>query len=43
MIALAAGLGAYWFGWARYTATPGVLGLSQQAADPQARPRPAST
>ena len=31
-IALAAGLGAYWFGWARYTATPGVIGLSQQAA-----------
>ena len=35
---LAAGLGAYWFGWARYTATPGVLGLTQQAADRQARP-----
>ncbi|HEX4472377.1 MAG TPA: Stk1 family PASTA domain-containing Ser/Thr kinase [Nocardioides sp.] len=32
VIALAAGLGAYWFGWARYTATPGVIGLSQQAA-----------
>jgi serine/threonine protein kinase/beta-lactam-binding protein with PASTA domain len=31
-IALAAGLGAYWFGWARYTATPGVIGLTQQAA-----------
>jgi beta-lactam-binding protein with PASTA domain/tRNA A-37 threonylcarbamoyl transferase component Bud32 len=31
-IALAAGAGAYWFGWARYTATPGVIGLSQQAA-----------
>ena len=28
----AAGLGAYWFGWARYTATPSVLGLGQQAA-----------
>ena len=28
VIALAAGLGAYWFGWARYTATPGVLGLT---------------
>ena len=25
-------MGAYWFGWARYTATPGVIGLSQQAA-----------
>jgi eukaryotic-like serine/threonine-protein kinase len=32
VIALAAGLGAYWFGWARYTATPGVIGLSQKAA-----------
>ena len=32
MIALAAGLGAYWFGWARYTATPGVLGMTQSAA-----------
>ena len=31
-IAVAAGLGAYWFGWARYTATPGVIGLTQQAA-----------
>ena len=39
VIALAAGLGAYWFGWARYTATPGVLGLTQQAATAQARPR----
>jgi serine/threonine-protein kinase len=32
VIALAAGIGAYWFGWARYTATPGVIGLSQKAA-----------
>ena len=32
VLALAAGLGAYWFGWARYTATPSVLGLGQQAA-----------
>jgi eukaryotic-like serine/threonine-protein kinase len=32
VIALLAGAGAYWFGWARYTATPGVLGLTQQAA-----------
>jgi len=31
-IALAAGFGAYWFGWARYTATPGVIGLTQKAA-----------
>ncbi|MGC4112404.1 MAG: Stk1 family PASTA domain-containing Ser/Thr kinase [Nocardioides sp.] len=32
VIALAAGLGAYWFGWARYTATPAVIGLTQKAA-----------
>jgi serine/threonine-protein kinase len=32
VIALAAGFGAYWFGWARYTATPSVLGMSQTAA-----------
>jgi serine/threonine-protein kinase len=31
-LALAAGIGAYWFGWARYTATPGVIGLTQKAA-----------
>jgi eukaryotic-like serine/threonine-protein kinase len=31
-LALAAGVGAYWFGWARYTATPSVLGLSQSVA-----------
>ncbi len=32
VIALTAGLGAYWFGWARYAATPGVLGMTQAAA-----------
>jgi beta-lactam-binding protein with PASTA domain len=32
VLALAAGLGAYWFGWARYTAAPGVIGMTQQAA-----------
>jgi beta-lactam-binding protein with PASTA domain/serine/threonine protein kinase len=26
------GVGAWWFGWARYTATPGVLGLDEAAA-----------
>ena len=26
------GIGAYWFGWARYTTTPGVLGLDEAAA-----------
>ena len=32
LLAAAAGVGAYWFGWARYTATPGVLGLTEKAA-----------
>ena len=32
VVALVAGLGAYWFGWARYTATPGVIGMTQAAA-----------
>jgi serine/threonine-protein kinase len=32
-IALAVGLGTYWFGWARYTATPGVIGLTEKAAE----------
>jgi serine/threonine-protein kinase len=32
VLALTAGIGAYWFGWARYTATPGVIGLTQKAA-----------
>lgn len=31
-IAVAAGVGAYWFGWARYTAAPGVIGMTQHAA-----------
>lgn len=26
------GVGAWWFGWARYTTTPGVLGLDEAAA-----------
>jgi serine/threonine-protein kinase len=26
------GVGAYWFGWARYTTTPAVLGLDETAA-----------
>ncbi|WP_374456621.1 Stk1 family PASTA domain-containing Ser/Thr kinase [Nocardioides sp.] len=26
------GFGAYWFGWARYTTAPGVLGLDEAAA-----------
>jgi serine/threonine-protein kinase len=28
----ALGVGAWWFGFARYTSTPGVLGLTEQAA-----------
>jgi serine/threonine-protein kinase len=32
VVALVAGVSAYWFGWARYTATPGVIGMTQQAA-----------
>ena len=32
LAASAAGVGAYWFGWARYTMAPGVLGLGENAA-----------
>ncbi|MFC6285578.1 Stk1 family PASTA domain-containing Ser/Thr kinase [Nocardioides sp. GCM10027113] len=32
LLATAAGAGAWWFGWARYTATPAVLGLGKVAA-----------
>ncbi len=32
LLAATAGLGAWWFGWARYTSTPGVLGLGRAAA-----------
>ena len=32
LLAVAGGVGAYWFGVARYTTTPGVLGLAQAAA-----------
>jgi eukaryotic-like serine/threonine-protein kinase len=32
VLALSAGVGAYWFGWARYTAIPGVIGYSHRAA-----------
>lgn len=32
LLAAALGAGAWWFGFARYTSTPGVLGLTQQAA-----------
>jgi beta-lactam-binding protein with PASTA domain/serine/threonine protein kinase len=33
LLALLVGGGAYWLGWARYTSTPGVLGMSQAAAE----------
>jgi beta-lactam-binding protein with PASTA domain/serine/threonine protein kinase len=33
LLVIAGGAGAYWFGWARYTSTPGVVGLSQSAAE----------
>ena len=32
LLVAAGGVGAYWFGWARYTATPAVLGLTRDAA-----------
>jgi beta-lactam-binding protein with PASTA domain len=32
LLATAAGVGAWWFGYGRYTATPGVIGLSKAAA-----------
>jgi beta-lactam-binding protein with PASTA domain/serine/threonine protein kinase len=35
LVAAAVGTGAWWFGYARYTTTPGVIGLSQ--ADAQER------
>ena len=32
LLVAGAGFGAWWYGWARYTSTPGVIGLSQAAA-----------
>ncbi|WP_240641078.1 Stk1 family PASTA domain-containing Ser/Thr kinase [Nocardioides ferulae] len=32
LVVAAVGGGAYWFGWARYTSTPGVIGLAEAAA-----------
>lgn len=32
LLVVGIGLGAWWFGWARYTTTPGVLGLDQPTA-----------
>ncbi|MEP9365573.1 Stk1 family PASTA domain-containing Ser/Thr kinase [Nocardioides sp. CN2-186] len=33
LLATAAGVGAWWFGYGRYTTTPGVIGLSRSAAE----------
>ena len=33
LVAAAVGVGAWWFGWARYTTTPAVLGLTQADAE----------
>jgi beta-lactam-binding protein with PASTA domain/serine/threonine protein kinase len=33
LLAVGAGVGAWWLGWARYTATPSVLGLTSAAAE----------
>lgn len=33
LVAAAIGGGAYWYGWARYTTTPSVLGLERAAAE----------
>jgi serine/threonine-protein kinase len=33
MLVAAIGAGGYWYGWARYTTTPSVVGLTQAAAD----------
>jgi eukaryotic-like serine/threonine-protein kinase len=33
VLALLVGGGAYWLGWARYTSTPGVLGMTQADAE----------
>ncbi|SDM70422.1 serine/threonine protein kinase [Nocardioides szechwanensis] len=33
LLATAGGGAAYWFGWARYTSTPGVVGMTQSAAE----------
>ncbi|WP_210438101.1 Stk1 family PASTA domain-containing Ser/Thr kinase [Nocardioides xinjiangensis] len=33
LLAAGIGLGAYWFGWERYTTTPAVLGLDESAAN----------
>jgi serine/threonine-protein kinase len=32
LLVVGIGVGAWWFGWARYTTTPGVLGLREAAA-----------
>ena len=36
-LAVLVGGGAYWLGWARYTSTPGVLGMGQEDAEAKLR------
>lgn len=33
LLVVALGLGTYWFGWARYTSTPGVVGMTVAKAE----------
>lgn len=33
LLVAALGVGGYWFGWGRYTSTPGVVGLTRAAAE----------
>ncbi|MEO6268667.1 MAG: Stk1 family PASTA domain-containing Ser/Thr kinase, partial [Nocardioidaceae bacterium] len=33
LLAAAGGVGAWWFGWERYTSTPGVLGMVEKQAE----------
>ena len=39
LLVAGAGLGAWWYGWARYTSTPGVIGIGQVGRGRTARRR----
>ena len=43
LLAAAAGVGAWWFGWERYTSTPGVLGHDARPPPRRSSRPPAST
>ena len=43
LLVAGAGLGAWWFGWERYTSAPGVLGLMRERRPRRSSRRPAST